>query len=80
MSILAFGSPNFDSMVFGTIGIALLFVGHKLFHSIGRGAKMNGIDFKEQIQKGNVASALYEGLVEAAFLLGIAFIIGRVVA
>jgi hypothetical protein len=39
-----------------------------------------GIDFKEQIQKGNMAAALYEGLVEAAFLLGLAYIIGQVVS
>jgi len=68
------------STAFGILGIALLIVGHKLFHAIDLGKKLTGIDFKEQIQKGNVAAALYEGMVEAAFLLGLAYIIGRVVS
>jgi uncharacterized integral membrane protein len=65
---------------FSTLGILLLIVGHKLFHAIDLGKKLTGIDFKEQICKGNIAAAIYEGMVEAAFLLGLAFIIGRVVS
>ena len=57
------------SLGFGAMGIALLILGHKLFHAIDLGKRLTGIDFKEQIQKGNMAAALYEGLVEAAFLL-----------
>ncbi len=68
------------SLAFGALGVALLILGHKLFHAIDLGKKLTGIDFKEQIQKGNVAAALYEGLVEAAFLLGLAYIIGQVVS
>lgn len=68
------------SLGFGAMGIALLILGHKLFHAIDLGKRLTGIDFKEQIQKGNMAAALYEGLVEAAFLLGLAYIIGQVVS
>jgi hypothetical protein len=68
------------SIGFGVLGIALLIIGHKLFHAIDLGKRLTGIDFKEQIQKGNMAAALYEGLVEAAFLLGLAYIIGQVVS
>jgi hypothetical protein len=68
------------SIAFGALGIALLVIGHKLFHAIDLGRKLTGVDFKEQIQKGNIAAALYEGVVEAAFLLGLAYIIGQVVA
>jgi uncharacterized membrane protein YjfL (UPF0719 family) len=68
------------SVGFGALGIALLIIGHKLFHAIDLGRKLTGIDFKEQIQKGNMAAAVYEGLVEAAFLLGLAYIIGQVVS
>jgi uncharacterized membrane protein YjfL (UPF0719 family) len=68
------------SIGFGAVGIALLIIGHKIFHAIDLGKRMTGIDFKEQIQKGNMAAAVYEGLVEAAFLLGIAYIIGQVVS
>jgi hypothetical protein len=68
------------SIGFGVLGIALLIIGHKLFHAIDLGKKLTGVDFKEQIQKGNTAAALYEGLVEAAFLLGLAYIIGQVVS
>ena len=68
------------SLAFGALGIALLIVGHKLFHAIDLGRRLTGIDFKDQIQKGNMAAALYEGLVEAAFLLGLAYIIGQVVS
>lgn len=67
------------SLAFGAIGIALLIIGHKLFHAIDLGKKMTGIDFKEQIKAGNMAAALYEGLVEAAFLVGLAYIVGQVV-
>ena len=68
------------SVAFGALGIALLIVGHKFFHAIDLGKRMTGIDFKAQIQQGNMAAALYEGLVEAAFLAGLAYIIGRVVS
>ena len=68
------------SIGFGALGIALLVVGHKLFHAIDVGKRLTGIDFKDQIQKGNMAAAVYEGLVEAAFLLGLAYIIGQVVS
>jgi uncharacterized membrane protein YjfL (UPF0719 family) len=68
------------SVAFGALGIALLVIGHKLFHAIDLGRKLTGIDFKEQIKNGNVAAALYEGVVEAAFLIGLAYIIGQVVA
>jgi uncharacterized membrane protein YjfL (UPF0719 family) len=65
---------------FGALGIVMLIIGHKIFHAIDLGKKLTGIDFREQIQKGNMAAALYEGLVEAAFLLGLAYIIGQVVS
>ena len=68
------------SIGFGALGIALLVVGHKLFHAIDVGKRLTGIDFNDQIQKGNMAAAVYEGLVEAAFLLGLAYIIGQVVS
>jgi uncharacterized membrane protein YjfL (UPF0719 family) len=68
------------SLGFGALGILLLIVGHKLFHAIDLGKKLTGVDFREQIQKGNMAAAVYEGLVEAAFLVGLAYIIGQVVS
>ena len=68
------------SAAFGILGIAFLVVGHKLFHAIDLGKRLTGIDFKEQIQKNNMAAAVYEGMVEAAFLIGLAYIIGQVVA
>jgi uncharacterized membrane protein YjfL (UPF0719 family) len=70
----------FSALAFGLLGIALLIIGHKLFHAIDLGRKLTRIDFKEQITRGNVAAALYEGMIEAAFLLGLAYIIGRVVS
>lgn len=85
MNLLAVRIPDiFDksllSIGFGCLGILLLVVGHKLFHMLDLGKKLTRIEFKEQIQKGNVAAALYEGLVEAAFLLGLAYIVGQVVS
>jgi uncharacterized membrane protein YjfL (UPF0719 family) len=68
------------SIGFGVIGIAMLVIGHKLFHAIDMGRKLTGIDFKEQIKTGNIAAAIYEGLVEAAFLLGLAYIVRQVVS
>jgi uncharacterized membrane protein YjfL (UPF0719 family) len=68
------------SLAFGALGVALLILGHKLFHVIDLGKKLTRIDFKQQIEKGNLAAALYEGLIEAAFLLGLAYIIGQVVS
>jgi hypothetical protein len=65
---------------FGALGIMMLIIGHKLFHAIDVGRKLTGINFREQIEKGNIAAAVYEGLVEAAFLLGLAYIIGQVVS
>jgi uncharacterized membrane protein YjfL (UPF0719 family) len=65
---------------FGALGMALLLIGHKLFHAIDLGKKLTRVNFKEQIQNGNIAAALYEGMVEAAFLLGLAYIVGRVVS
>lgn len=67
------------SIGFGIIGIAMLIVGHKIFHAIDMGKKLTGMDFKEQIKAGNMAAAVYEGLVEAAFLLGLAYIVEQVV-
>jgi uncharacterized membrane protein YjfL (UPF0719 family) len=67
------------SIGFGMIGIAMLIIGHKIFHAIDMGKKLTGMDFKEQIKNGNMAAAVYEGLVEAAFLLGLAYIVGQVV-
>jgi uncharacterized membrane protein YjfL (UPF0719 family) len=67
------------SIGFGMIGIAMLIIGHKIFHAIDMGKKLTGMDFKEQIKAGNMAAAVYEGLVEAAFLLGLAYIVGQVV-
>jgi hypothetical protein len=68
------------SIAFAILGIAFLIIGHKLFHALDLGRRLTGIDFREQIQKNNMAAAVYEGLVEAAFLLGLAYIIGQVVA
>jgi hypothetical protein len=65
---------------FCALGILLLIVGHMLFHAIDLGKKLTGIDFKDQLIKGNLAAAIYGGLVEAAFLLGLAYIIGKIVA
>jgi uncharacterized membrane protein YjfL (UPF0719 family) len=80
----SFNKDIFDKVLlsvgFGCIGIILLVAGHKLFHMLDLGRKLTRIDFKEQIQKGNTAAALYEGLVEAAFLLGLAYIVGQVVS
>lgn len=85
MNVLALGIPDIfnrglQSIGFGCIGIVMLIVGHKLFHAIDVGRKLTGIDFKDQIQKGNSAAALYEGLVEAAFLLGLAYIVGQAIS
>jgi uncharacterized membrane protein YjfL (UPF0719 family) len=85
MSILAAMTNNIFanvglSIAFGVLGIAMLIVGHKLFHAIDLGKRLTGYDFKEQIQKGNMAAAVYEGLVEAAFLAGLAYIIGQAIA
>jgi hypothetical protein len=68
------------SLAFGILGIALLILGHKLFHLIDMGKKLTRIDFKAQIEKGNMAATLYEGLIEAAFLLGLAYIIGHAIS
>jgi uncharacterized membrane protein YjfL (UPF0719 family) len=68
------------SIGFGVIGIAMLIIGHKIFHAIDMGKKLTGMDFKEQIKAGNMAAAVYEGLVEAAFLIGLAYIVGQVVS
>ena len=67
------------SLGFGLLGICLMIGGHKLFHAVDMGRKLTGIDFREQIKNGNIAAALYEGLVEAAFLLGLAYIIGQAI-
>ena len=67
------------SIGFGLLGICLLVGGHRLFHAVDMGKKLTGIDFKEQIKNGNIAAALYEGLVEAAFLFGLAYIIGQAI-
>ncbi len=68
------------SAAYGALGIAMLIIGHKLFHAIDLGKKLTRMDFKDQIQKGNLAAAVYEGMIEAAFLLGLAYIVGRVVS
>jgi uncharacterized membrane protein YjfL (UPF0719 family) len=58
------------SLVFGIIGIVLLFVGYFLFDFLCR-----RIDIQEQLNKGNIAVAV----VVAAMLLSIAFIAAHVV-
>jgi uncharacterized membrane protein YjfL (UPF0719 family) len=68
------------SIGFGCLGILLLVVGHKLFHMLDLGKKLTRVDFKEQIKSGNTAAALYEGLVEAAFLVGLAYIVGQAIS
>jgi uncharacterized membrane protein YjfL (UPF0719 family) len=85
MNVLAVHMPDiFDkgllSVGFGLLGIVLLVLGHKLFHAIDLGKKLTRMDFKEQIKNGNNAAALYEGLVEAAFLLGLAYIVGQAIS
>jgi len=85
MNFLAVRIPDiFDkgllSIGFGLLGIVLLVVGHKLFHVIDLGKKLTRMDFKEQIKNGNHAAALYEGLVEAAFLLGLAYTVGQAIS
>jgi uncharacterized membrane protein YjfL (UPF0719 family) len=84
MYTLAIASDTLSAVLksagFGLLGIAFLVGGHKLFHMIDVGKKLTGVDFKEQIKQGNVAAALYEGLVEAAFLAGLAYIIGQAIS
>ena len=71
---------SFVSILFGVVGVALLIGGHKLFHAFELGKRMTGVDFQAEIIKGNIAAAIYEGAVELGFLLGLAYIIGQVVA
>jgi uncharacterized membrane protein YjfL (UPF0719 family) len=58
------------SLVFGVIGMVLLFVGYFLFDFLCR-----RIDIQEQLNKGNLAVAI----VVAAMLLSIAIIAAHVV-
>ncbi len=69
-----------SSVGFGILGMVLLLLGHKVFHTMDLGRKLSRAHFKEQIQSGNIAAALYVGLVEAAFIVGLAYIIGKVVS
>lgn len=59
------------SLVFGIVGIALLFVGYFLFDFLCR-----RIDIQEQLNKGNTAVAI----VVAALLFSIAFVAAHVVS
>ena len=59
------------SLVFGIVGIALLFVGYFLFDLLCR-----RIDIQEQLNKGNIAVAI----VVAAMLISIAFVTAHVVS
>jgi uncharacterized membrane protein YjfL (UPF0719 family) len=59
------------SLVFGIVGIALLFVGYFLFDLLCR-----RIDIQEQLNKGNIAVAI----VMAAMLLAIAYVAAHVVS
>jgi len=59
------------SLVFGIVGIALLFVGYFLFDLLCR-----RIDIQEQLNKGNMAVAV----VMAAMLLAIAYVTAHVVS
>jgi putative membrane protein len=59
------------SLVFGVVGIVLLFVGYFLFDFLCR-----RIDIQEQLNKGNMAVAV----VVAAMLLAIAFVTAHVVS
>ena len=60
-----------QSLVFGIVGIALLFVGYFLFDFLCR-----RIDIQEQLNKGNIAVAI----VVAALLFSIAYVAAHVVA
>jgi uncharacterized membrane protein YjfL (UPF0719 family) len=60
-----------QSLVFGIVGIALLFVGYFLFDFLCR-----RIDIQEQLNKGNLAVAI----VVAAMLISIAYVAAHVVA
>jgi putative membrane protein len=60
-----------QSLVFGIVGMALLFVGYFLFDFLCR-----RIDIQEQLNKGNMAVAV----VVAAMLLSIAYVAAHVVS
>ena len=59
------------SLVFGIVGIALLFVGYFLFDFLCR-----RVDIQEQLNKGNTAVAI----VIAALLFSIAYVAAHVVS
>ena len=59
------------SLVFGIVGIALLFVGYFLFDFLCR-----RIDIQEQLNKGNMAVAIVVG----ALLFSIAYVAAHVVS
>ena len=60
-----------QSLVFGIVGMTLLFVGYFLFDFLCR-----RIDIQEQLNKGNMAVAV----VVAAMLLAIAYVAAHVVS
>ena len=60
-----------ESLVFGLVGMALLFVGYFLFDFLCR-----RIDIQEQLNKGNLAVAIVVG----ALLFAIAYVAAHVVS
>jgi uncharacterized membrane protein YjfL (UPF0719 family) len=59
------------TLAFGLTSIFLLIAGYKLFDLV-----LTRLDFDEEIKKGNNAMAI----VVAAFILGLCYVIGNVVA
>ncbi len=59
------------TLAFGIVAILLVVAGYRLFDWV-----TPKLDFDGEIQKGNVAMAV----VVAAFILGLCFVIGRVVS
>ncbi len=60
-----------STLVFGLLAIFLVIAGYKIFD-----IALKKLDFDEEIRKGNQAMAI----VVAAFILGLCYVIGNVVA
>jgi len=59
------------TVAFGIVAILLVVAGYRLFDWL-----TPKLDFDNEIQKGNVAMAI----IVAAFILGLCYVVGRVVA
>jgi putative membrane protein len=60
-----------STVAFGIVAILLVIVGYKAFDKL-----VKGLDFDDLIRKGNVAMAIVVG----SFILGLCYVIGKVVS